>query len=539
MGLNQRNGFTPVGSFQKIKLPWSRLQLPWKRPETHGKLDMDKLEATLNALEERINANSVYLNRTDWGKGDGTRWATIVIAASNSSSLSKETADYVCSGSGDQVTINTAITALLAERTATNPAGRIVFLEGTYNFTAQISVNNLSGRHLIFQGMGAGGYGSSLGGTKFNNTGSGAIFGFAGSSSSSGSSVTIEGIHMVSGGTTAIINAVDMPITVRGCALSSTGSGGCISQTNTTGTSGGTRILDNIIQSSAAGAPCVKVDVGSGLDTPIIVRGNYISGASTSVGVDCRNNISTIPAYGVVNNFIEGCTSTGIGIRLAGNSTEDCMVANNVVRNCGTGIQAAGYRHTITGNTVYNCTTGIGGASALDMQYTQISGNNVESCTTGFVVVAGAVRVTIIGNKAANCTTSYTVAATASNTFIGFNDFGSSGAGTDAGTGTQLPQGLTAGGTINQVLKKNSSADYDASWALDPAIDAITAKGDMLVGSAADTLTVLGAGRDQTIVQSDSSQASGRKNGPAIYVQSTDPSLTYTTAVGDIWIDTT
>ena len=61
-----------------------------------------------------------------------SRTATIVVAASNSSSKCKAAADYVCSGSGDQTEINNAISALPAG------GGKIVLLEGTYNINGKI-----------------------------------------------------------------------------------------------------------------------------------------------------------------------------------------------------------------------------------------------------------------------------------------------------------------------------------------------------------------------------------------------------------------
>jgi hypothetical protein len=65
----------------------------------------------------------------------GTRSATIVVAASDSSAKSKAQADYVCDGTDDDVEINAAIQALPAT------GGSIKFLEGHYYLGAEILVN--------------------------------------------------------------------------------------------------------------------------------------------------------------------------------------------------------------------------------------------------------------------------------------------------------------------------------------------------------------------------------------------------------------
>jgi hypothetical protein len=50
------------------------------------------------------------------------------------------------------------------------------------------------------------------------------------------------------------------------------------------------------------------------------------------------------------------------------------------------------------------------------------------------------------------------------------------------------------GGTTGQVLVKNSGTDHDYDFATDPVSDIVTTAGDVLYGSAADTLARLGIG---------------------------------------------
>ena len=63
-----------------------------------------------------------------------TRSATFVVAANDSSALSKQQADYVCDGTDDQVEIQAAIDAL------PDGGGKVVLMEGIYNITSAIDL---------------------------------------------------------------------------------------------------------------------------------------------------------------------------------------------------------------------------------------------------------------------------------------------------------------------------------------------------------------------------------------------------------------
>ena len=65
-----------------------------------------------------------------------TRSATFVIAASDSSTLSKQQADYVCDGVDDQVEIQAAIDALPAV------GGTIIMREGVYSISAYVTISS-------------------------------------------------------------------------------------------------------------------------------------------------------------------------------------------------------------------------------------------------------------------------------------------------------------------------------------------------------------------------------------------------------------
>ena len=76
-----------------------------------------------------------------------SRTATLVVAASNSSTKSKAAADYTCTGSSDQFTINSAISAL------PTGGGKIELLDGTYNLGGMVTVNKAK---VMLEGVGMG-----------------------------------------------------------------------------------------------------------------------------------------------------------------------------------------------------------------------------------------------------------------------------------------------------------------------------------------------------------------------------------------------
>jgi len=73
------------------------------------------------------------ISRHRFAQGVGTIAATLTVAASDSSEANKSNADYICSGSNDQVTINSAIAKLTA-------GGKVLLLEGTYSIAGAINL---------------------------------------------------------------------------------------------------------------------------------------------------------------------------------------------------------------------------------------------------------------------------------------------------------------------------------------------------------------------------------------------------------------
>ena len=78
--------------------------------------------------------------------------------------------------------------------------------------------------------------------------------------------------------------------------------------------------------------------------------------------------------------------------------------------------------------------------------------------------------------------------------------------GTAADTAARL-----AVGTNGHLLTAASGEATGLKYALDPVIDLVTTKGDIVAATAADTLTRLGVGANGTLLTADSSEATGLK----------------------------
>lgn len=76
-----------------------------------------------------------------------SRTATVVVAASNSSTKGKQAADYVCDGVADDVEINAAIAQVATL------GGKVSLFEGTFNIASSI---NITASNIVLEGQGMG-----------------------------------------------------------------------------------------------------------------------------------------------------------------------------------------------------------------------------------------------------------------------------------------------------------------------------------------------------------------------------------------------
>ena len=92
-------------------------------------------------------------------------------------------------------------------------------------------------------------------------------------------------------------------------------------------------------------------------------------------------------------------------------------------------------------------------------------------------------------------------------------------------------------GTSSHVLK-TQGAGANPVWALDPAIDLVTTKGDILAATAADVLARLGVGANDTVLTAASGEATGLKwaavNVPTVDVITSDDTNVGTTPIASL-----
>lgn len=499
---------------------------------------------------ERRTQEQLYMDFLALGRAGGTRWRTIVIAASNT--INPSGADYECTGSGDEKIINAAIVALEAKASSAN-LGRIVLLEGQYNLGATITISALTSRQLAIEGMG-GTAQSDLGvpATRLIGSGDFPIFTTNGVGGDPSGTLILENMALDAASTVAAISTRDMTLHVRNCRIVNTGvSGAGIAQLNSTGGSSNTIIDGNYVVAGTGGTG-IFIAAGPTRGTMSYVRNNTVNISGAGTGIATGNDLSSIPSYHINDNTIYGGgAASSVGISLHGTSTQNNVVCDNFIRNVAVGIQIAGYKNIVANNLLEICQTGISdGAFQLDATF--IVGNNIiDSSAVGISVgTQNCIKVGILGNKIVGYNLTVPVGikvlGNATGTHVYYNDYdsGVTSGVVDTGTGTISQFGIPSGGTIGQLLTKNSSGAGDVSWQTDPVVAAITAVGDLLVGTGAGAFTMLH--KSSAMPSGDTYSARILMDDPASPGVKWGPTLTVSKGIapttpqpGDIWLDTT
>jgi len=301
---------------------------------------------------------------------NGSKWisdratSTKIVAASNSTQAEKDAADYVATGTGDQATINTALTAA---------AGGTVYLtEGTYTINGSISIPNA---------------------TSLMGSGSGSIITIPNSFNANLNMVT--NTDTVTGYRVAVSNIVFD----GNKANQTSGSHTAISMSGLgTGTvKEGAKIVGNTIQNlfynGAGGGAAITLTSSS--DSTINGNITYNGLSNWWAGITINNVTSST----INNNNIGDVIAP---IWALGTSTNNTF-ANNVVRAGGgqVAIQLSGTsasKNTITGNNITGNSSGIGISSSNNT----VVGNTIENEQGPGVYLSGATSNTITGNKIAN-----------------------------------------------------------------------------------------------------------------------------------------
>lgn len=475
----------------------------------------------------------------------GHRPVTLVVAPSDASIAGRRAADYIANGSNDAAILQAAVTELSATG---GGGGNIRILEGTLNLGAVTITVDTSNSSIHISGNGS--RSSIITSSHASRT----IL------TSGGGVLELSDVAVVnSSGTGAAVETTTSNTIIHDCYLE--GFRGFFGNYGVSGQ--GARIYDNRVLVSGTDSRGIQGFGGAGeyfVDNKVEVVG---------AGVGIRNNMSGLgfsgQAYIAGNDVFQAVKASGsIGIYLGWNffdETTNCSIHNNRVSSFDTGIMIdGGDGFTVLSNHVMGCTIGIdtGPIGSNTSIFNGAIMNNSVHGTTGATAhirlrkfnSGNTYNVTIAFNKCHGTgpANAIVIGSGVTNAGVFFNDTYegySSAAVSDSGTSTRREIDmlgsaasalLPVGGSAGFVLAKASGANYDATWIRDQVLDLISAKGDLVAGTAADTAAVLTAGRNDTLLQPDSSLTKGLKWGPKLTVSPTAPA---SPEVGDIWIDTT
>ena len=341
-----------------------------------------------------------------------TRSATFVIAASDSSTLSKQQADYVCDGTDDQVEIQAAIDALPAS------GGKILLLSGNYAFSAHI-ISNVDNVIISGEGM----YNTKIQSTQAY-TGTGIAFNIYGTIGAPLNSWTISNLSIdLSGiildGSTSdrisiLFNYVEN-VTIEYVKIEN-------SPCTAIGVANGAKhvtLSDNYLDRTGQGLEfgyglqIQKSSIDSDVVENIIINNNYIN----------ENGWNSIAIYGnsekatITNNVINSMALSHSGI--AASSGKYLTISDNVISNtilageAGIEVEAttahASNPHissyiTINGNILYNNRVGIDirKASGETNQYVAVNGNIVNDSLENGIRILQSYGVVVSGNVITN-----------------------------------------------------------------------------------------------------------------------------------------
>ncbi len=307
------------------------------------------------------------------GTATSLRYATVVVAASNSLHHTIADADFVCAGIHDQTTLAAAFAALPAE------GGKVLCMEGDYLFDNS-SLPAQGGMVAVpanttLEGMGAA--------TKFK------IPDLFGPLSNTWilqvitNNVAIRNMQFNLGSVSAgagvgsILAQQDSNILVDGCTfVNGSGSGVApVAFDATPGVGPSKAIFSNnvcintFIAANNAGA------AGAGTVLSLIVANNVFSGgASNAIQVFHMNDCH------IVGNYIENISGTGFGAIYVFD-TNDSNIVGNVMRSVPTGVYIdSGSNHLMISDNRIEAAQ-LQGINAIDLSDSIISANMINGCS--------------------------------------------------------------------------------------------------------------------------------------------------------------
>lgn len=348
--------------------------------------------------------------------------ATLVVAASDSLHTGGNYADYTCTGTDDQTTINTAIAAL------PSGGGKIILLEGTYNLGGSI---NIAGNGITLEGQGKGTV------VKLANTTNTELV-ILGDNVTTYANCTIKNIYFNGNGTNQTSNGVIIDngntkifginyLLVDGCYFLDSydyavadfaASPGIVTNSifdNCRATTNlevvDTNLISNcIFITTLLGTGVIQAfaeksivncyfNIGSGYNGICMegstILGNYIDVVSPGASFTCINNTSAI-AEGNSINGTGTPSATSVGIK-------GTQILGNYISNIGIGISLLGNNSFCIGNTVTNALTNaivVSGLSNNTIQGNILQDNGVGTNNTysGILLENGSTYNTISGN---------------------------------------------------------------------------------------------------------------------------------------------
>lgn len=280
---------------------------------------------------------------------------TLVIAASNSSDSSKARADFICLGSNDHLTFQTAISQILA-----GGGGRLLVTEGVFSFSGTVDIPT-SSSNLRIEGMGVGSSKIVMAvaanantfrvATSYSGTLEFASLEINGSSSTQTTGAW-AGIFLQTNGTGAIRIDQCWIHNIRGDGINSDRSALLTTITNT-------RVSSNTL--------CGMRLYFEGL---YVISNCFIhSNTEHGINADAASNMTLVDSWiyeNTLDGFFAGGVSQDSGVIIAGNhfvgnrigirlEGYDSVIAWNVcAENASYGIWAAAVRaFTVTGNACY------------------------------------------------------------------------------------------------------------------------------------------------------------------------------------------
>lgn len=343
-----------------------------------------KIERDLARIEVREHGGAAA--------GGGKPYATIVIAASNSTAADAASADYVCDGTADDVELNSAIAACTV-------GGRIILLEGTYEISAEVDIDVAD---ITVEGQGEGTVlqvpatasttynvlDSTVAGVRIANLQIDGNKAAAGGSQTgirtTGDRNIIENIYILNMENRGInVNGAD-DLIVRKCIIKDPDSASIYINDSER-----VKIIDNEIDITAGNVTygIALFDCGS-----FTVRGNTIrrfdGNADKAIIIQWFYDN---PGVGnLTGNIIDGWLE---GIQVSSSSYPSStsaminIIGNNIlnVGDIGIWFDVVDYS-AITGNVCESCFTGI---SVSNSQYCNITANTVTNCTRQGIILDG------------------------------------------------------------------------------------------------------------------------------------------------------